>query len=205
MSPRKSHLIGAYGLFWDRDEVDWTPGQGHSWQLLGRIGHKRGKLRICDFRRARGFYVLFNDHRATYVGLAKGQQGFGARLVKHTLPTKQQPQEMRYAAKDWNRFCWFSFDDVQHRPPKADPYDAWCSVDVDDRSRDVTVDEVAPELEALMISALGIKGQNQMRFRLGGKWEQVTWNDCHPGGPLTKIDPITVTSPTLKDALEQLG
>lgn len=203
--PAASHLIGAYGMFWDRDEVDWTPGSGQSWQLLGRVGSRRGKLRICDFRTARGFYMLFNDYEATYVGLAKGKQGLGARLIKHTLPPKKQPQEMRYAGKDWNRFCWFSFDDVRHAPPKDDRNDPWCHVVNDDRSRSITVKSATRELEALMIVALGIKGQNQMRLQLGQRWEQVTWRDAYPGGPLTKVSRIKISTPTLRNALEQLS
>jgi hypothetical protein len=87
--PRKKHLIGAYGLFWDRAAVDWKPGPGNQWQLLGTIGERRPKLQICDFRRARGFYLLFNDHGATYVGLARGSEGIGQRLRRHNADSSK--------------------------------------------------------------------------------------------------------------------
>ena len=99
MAVRKKHLIGAYGLFWERALVDWNPGPGRQWQMLGAVGKNRGTLKICDFRRARGIYMLFNEYGATYVGLARGQQGFGQRLQTHTLPPKKQPKELRTRSK----------------------------------------------------------------------------------------------------------
>lgn len=55
----QSMLIGAYGMFWLRDEVDWRPGSGpNAWQLLGRDGERRPKIRVVDFRLARGAYIL---------------------------------------------------------------------------------------------------------------------------------------------------
>ncbi len=93
--PKDPYLIGAYGMFWQASEVNWLPGLGRSWQLLGRRGTHAGTLRICDFRAARGFYVLFDDHGTNYVGLALGNEGIGARLVK---PIKNK-------SKTWSRFC----------------------------------------------------------------------------------------------------
>ena len=80
----RPHLIGAYGMFWERDAVNWTPGISPTkWQLLGFRGRHRPKLRVCDMRTAQGFYVLFDEFRATYVGLARGRGGIGARLKVH--------------------------------------------------------------------------------------------------------------------------
>src|SRR4051794_5467602 len=86
-------------MFWLRNEVSWST---NGWQLLGHRGHNRPGLQVCDFRKARGFYILFDDHGATYVGLARGTQGIGARLYHH-----------HRNKEDWNRFCWFAFDDVE--------------------------------------------------------------------------------------------
>lgn len=203
MAVRKKHLIGAYGLFWERALVDWNPGPGRQWQMLGAVGKNRGTLKICDFRRARGIYMLFNEYGATYVGLARGQQGFGQRLQTHTLPPKKQPKELRHAPKDWSRFCWFAFDDVR---PCADPYDPWAVLDLnDENSRSITVDSAVRELEALMIAAMGIKAQNQMRPLNGEQWRQVTKDDCYQGGALTKLRLGMVTTPSLAQALEELG
>lgn len=188
--PRKKHLVGAHGLFWERSAVDWTPGSGRAWQLLGVRGRSRATARVCDFRRARGFYVLFNDYGATYVGLARGTDGLGQRLRKHT---KDQ-------FKDWSRFCWFSFDDVV-----ATQHTGWDTIDLDDNTRDVSAETAIRELEALMIKILGIKNQNQMRFHSGELWRQATWEDCYPDGVLSKVENSSVTTPSLRDALDQLS
>ena len=99
---RVAHMFGAYGMLWLREEVNWNPGAGPAaWQLLGRLNRNKGAQRVCDFRRTQGFYVLFDEFRANYVGLARGRGGIGARLRTHNA-TKP----------DWQRFCWFAFDDV---------------------------------------------------------------------------------------------
>ena len=69
-------LIGAYGMFWDRDGVDWNPGSGpNAWRLLGRLGANRPGLRIADFRPARGVYLLFDNHGAHYVASPEAPVG----------------------------------------------------------------------------------------------------------------------------------
>lgn len=100
--PATTHLIGAYGLHWARGEIDWHPGQGRGWQLLGRRGHIKPGLRICDFRFAAGVYVLEKHSRPVYAGLARSGHGLGARLLAHTDD----------GTKNWTRFSWFSFDAV---------------------------------------------------------------------------------------------
>ena len=90
--------IGSFGTFWQRDLVDW---QAHSWRLLGRRGLNKGNLRVADFRRARGVYVLYNDINVYYVGLATSQRGIGGRLHDHL-------NDEHWAG--WNRFSWFAFD-----------------------------------------------------------------------------------------------
>jgi hypothetical protein len=201
MPAKLKHLVGAYGLFWERKHVDWNPGPGRAWQMLGAVGKNRGTLRVCDFRKARGIYLLFNDYGATYVGLARGAQGFGQRLQTHTLPPARQPKELRHAPKDWSRFCWFAFDDVTAIKDHQNP---WTAVDLNDNSRSVTVESAVRELEALMIAALGIKAQNQMRPINGDRWHQMTKDDCYKGGALTKLRPGLVTTPSLAQALAEL-
>lgn len=39
MATKKKHLVGAYGLFWKRDLVDWNPGPGKPWQMLASAFH----------------------------------------------------------------------------------------------------------------------------------------------------------------------
>lgn len=185
---RKEHLVGAYGLFWDRAAVDWEPGAGRTWQLLGAFGDRVPRLQVCDFRTARGFYILFNDYGPVYAGIARGRHGLGARLKAHT----------RDHLKDgWSRFCWFSFDDV-----RATKVETWSEVDLDDNTRKVSSDRAVREFEALLIKAFGLQRQNQMRFANGTAWRQITWEDCYPNGVLRRINHL-VRTPTLRHALDQ--
>lgn len=189
MARGTAHLIGGYGLFWQRSEVFWRPGHGNAWQLLGRRGVNRGSLRVCDFRQARGFYILFDDYGASYVGLARGEQGIGQRLKVH---------ESR--RQDWSRFCWFSFDDVVHSRT-----DGWSTVKRRDAVAAADAETTVRELEALLIQILGTRRQNQMRFISGLKWRQVTLADCQPGGALAKVDTRPLVQPEYRRALEELS
>jgi hypothetical protein len=173
--PKAPYLVGAYGMFWQTHEVNWTPGQGRRWQLLGKRGTNTGTLRVCDFRAARGFYILFDDHGANYVGLALGNEGIAARLVRHHKNTD----------KNWSRFCWFSFDDVV----AVKGVSGWSAIAERDAIKEVSARTTVRELEALLIMVLGARDNKaQMRFIAGKPWTQVTIEDCQAGGALTKVD-----------------
>jgi len=177
------HLVGAYGMFWERDQVNWSPGSGpNAWQLLGRVHKNKPSLRACDFRRAQGFYVLFDEFRAIYVGLARGPQGIGARLRSH--------DDQR---DDWSRFCWFSFDDVVSSLP-----DGWSVVKRRDAVRNVSSETVLRECEALLITILGSRDQNAMRFQGATKWSQLRESDFLPSGIARKVDPNGYTDSWLR-------
>lgn len=186
---RQHHLIGAYGMFWQLEEVSWFPGNGRNWQLLGKVGTNVNKLRVCDFRKARGFYILFDDYGASYVGLARGRQGLGQRLRTHV---KDQ-------SKSWSRFCWFAFDNV-----RATRHQGWWEVVHRDAVGQANATTVVRELEALLIKVLGSRNQNQMKFLNATKWDQVTWADCQRGQPLTKVDPEPLVDWSLRTALREL-
>jgi hypothetical protein len=188
---KNPYLIGAYGMFWRADEVNWTPGLGRSWQLLGKRGTNSNVLRVCDFRPARGFYILFDDYGATYVGLALGREGIAARLVKHVKNDNKQ----------WSRFCWFSFDDVVAMKGVS----GWSEIRDRDAIKEITAKIAVRELEALLIKVLGAKDNvNQMKFIAGKPWSQVTTQDCQPGGALTKIDRGLLYDSELRDYLSEL-
>lgn len=170
-----SHLIGAYGMFWSRESVAWDSPRG--WQLLGCRGKLRPSLRVCDFRRAAGFYVLWDDFRATYVGLARGNDGIGARLRMHD----SDPD------KRWSRFSWFSFDDAVDSPD----LEGWMEPDLRDSVENSSIDMVLRESEALLITVLGTYtggSQRRMKFNAGEEWRQVTATDFAPGGVCTRVD-----------------
>ncbi|GAB3799738.1 hypothetical protein [Micromonospora zhanjiangensis] len=165
MSNSGGHLFGAYGMFWDPDGIAWNPGSGPSaWQLLGRRNHNSGSIRLCDFRRARGVYILFDEFRAVYVGLGRGQGGIGGRLKDHRTDK---------LAGTWSRFCWFSFDDVVEGG-----LDGWKVVHRREQPVPNTDETVIREVEALLITVLGARLQNQMKFLGAQRWEQVTESDA---------------------------
>ena len=155
-------LVGAYGMFWFRDEVDWAPGRGRTWDLLGRRGTRRSTLQVADFKRARGVYVLFDDYGAHYVGLARGNAGIGGRLRDHTKDEHRA---------SWSRFCWFAFDAV------SEETDAIGVHRLMKRNRPVPMeqDHAIGEIEALLITIMNTRNVNRMRFQSASQWEQVSW------------------------------
>jgi hypothetical protein len=83
-------------MFWERDFVQWNPGAGSSAAyLIGGRGTNKPALRMANFRKARGVYVLFDDHRSYYVSLAPGAGGLAERLKQHTSDVHR---------KRWTRF-----------------------------------------------------------------------------------------------------
>src|ERR1043166_3287038 len=97
-------FITNYGLFWRRDEVDWNPGKGAkgAFRLLGRRGKRHPAIRLADFRRQKGIYILYGNHGPHYVGLTK-RMGLGRRLMDHLSDRH---------SKKWDRFSWFGFNMV---------------------------------------------------------------------------------------------
>jgi hypothetical protein len=200
-------LVGAYGMFWDRWSVEWRPGSGAgAWQLLGRVHTNRPKLRFCDFRNSQGFYILFDEHGANYVGLARGQEGLGARLQAHSDD----------ARKTWSRFCWFSFDSVRDASLAG-----WSEVDRREMLRGVSAEVVLQECEALLIQVLGsarvvrhfdtstgsrgVRLQSEMAFKNALKWEQVRDSDFQPGERARRVDARGFTDPWLKSLVKLTG
>ena len=57
--------VAAYGLYWDRDKVNWEPGRGRQAQLLGKP--EDGGIEI-DFANQIGVYILYNRLTVMYVG-----------------------------------------------------------------------------------------------------------------------------------------
>jgi hypothetical protein len=145
--------VTSYGLFWRADEIEWFPGQGNrnEFRLLGRIGKNRPGIRVADFRRQQGIYILFDEYGPAYVGLAKGER-LGARLRDH---------HGDHLANRW----------VGAAPDKDGV------LSLDQPRRDVTDDTSTTigDLEALLIAAMGPKlNQQQMGFDAAERWEQIS-------------------------------
>ncbi|WP_146074818.1 GIY-YIG nuclease family protein [Micromonospora chalcea] len=165
MSTQGGHLFGAFGMFWDPEEISWNPGSGpNAWQLLGRQNRNAGSIRLCDFRRARGVYILFDHFGPVYVGLARGLRGIGGRLKDHRSD---------HLAGTWFRFCWFSFDDVVEGD-----LEGWKVINQREQPVPSTGETVIREVEALLITVLGARRQNQMKFVGAQRWNQVTESDA---------------------------
>lgn len=165
MAENNGYLVGAFGMFWDRYGVDWNPGSGQTWQLLGRRNNNAPALRVCDFRVAKGVYILYNDYGPTYAGIARGTGGLGARLrTHHSSPPRK---------RDWSRFSWFTFDDVVDEPG----YQGWESVKTRKKPVPTHDDRIIREMEALLIKVLGTE-QNKMRFQNAHEWEQLWFHEA---------------------------
>ena len=181
MSDRhRGHLVGAYGLFWDRYLVNWNPNQGATWQLLGRRHVNAPALRVCDFRRSKAVYVLYDDYGAKYTGIARGSGGLGQRLKRHH---NHQPHSV-----NWTRFSWFSFDDVVAHADAV----GWDEVRPRPKPVPASQDIVVREIEALLIQILGTT-QNQMRFQQGRPWDQLPAFEAQEMKERGRVDPKLFT------------
>lgn len=154
-------LIGAYGMFWERDEVDWHPGHGKPFRLLGHVGERAPKLRVVDFREERGLYVLFSNHGPRHVGVATGER-LGDRLRDHI--------DNDGYLEPWDRFCWFGFRRVlEGRHPDGTRKLARKLETAHSGSS-----QAIRALEAILIHVLGTRDNLQRgRFPGAEEWEQV--------------------------------
>ena len=159
--------IQNYGLFWRRDEVDWNPGKGKTFELLGRIGAKRPSIQIADFRYQQGIYILYGSYGPYYVGLAnRDNRGLGKRLEEHTKD---------YHCDNWDRFSWFGFKRVLSKKNNDGFLTLQESLpEVQMSNPDITIKNV----EALLIRAMGCVGNTlEMHFKPEQKWEQIALDE----------------------------
>lgn len=166
--------IRAYGLFWDRDGVDWEPGAGRSWDMLGRSGANRNTIRVTDFRHQQGLYILYGNYGPYYVGLTR-KQGLGKRLKDHITDDH---------ADQWERFSWFGFC----RPLKRTDARGIAGVSKLAETGAGRPSDAIADTEALLIKALGLPSNiRSMSFKRADEWEQVSWYDRDKW--LARVDP----------------
>ena len=158
-------LIGACGVFWDRDVYDWSRMSQR--RLLGRRGLTKNTIQIADFSGARGIYVLYNEVGVYYVGLTAGDTaGLSARLSAHTTD--------RHAG-NWTRFSWFSFDSPSVEDRVDD--DGVLELDYWTGYENLKPKTAIEESEAMLIAALKPQGnEKKMRFKDAEEWTQVAIN-----------------------------
>lgn len=152
-------LVRTFGLFWERDEVDWSPGHGGNFRLLGRQGKNLPNLRMADFRDQVGIYVLYSDYGPYYVGITI-EMGLGRRLKNHCSNDH---------ADGWRRFSWFGFRDVE----KARKHEIYDDLRTYKRNAKVDTSVMIEDIEALLIKTMGPRHQNDMNFHDAEPWEQV--------------------------------
>lgn len=103
-------IIKNYGLFWQRNGVEWgrQKVKGTLKGLLAK-GKRDGEV---DFWEQHGIYALYADYRLVYIGQTKD---LGVRLRAHTKD--------RLAGR-WDTFSWFGLRFVKNDnelsvPPKG--------------------------------------------------------------------------------------
>jgi hypothetical protein len=121
--------------------------------------------------------VLYDDHGAYYAGLARGASGIGGRLKNHRTDEH---------GGRWQRFSWYSFDAVSKRHERGTGLHT-----VARREKPVPASDeaVIRELEALLITVLGTRGQRRMKFQSADQWDQVGTDASARSATLSCIRP----------------
>ena len=93
--------VKAYGLYWDRGQVDWGSTNGQIW------GQQYDQSRPVNFADEEGIYLLHKGSEIAYVGQTRterGQSGLYARLRYHHNDRRKSDR--------WDAFSWFGFRPV---------------------------------------------------------------------------------------------
>ncbi|MGK7222788.1 hypothetical protein ACSNO4_08325 [Kocuria flava] len=99
-------LVTSFGMFWRRDQVDWS--KGNRSRILG---HQAGNEKEINFAGQIGVYLLHDGARTVYVGRVSKPR-MGLRLFEHTKD--------RLSGR-WDRFSWFGLRPVLSKGVLGDP------------------------------------------------------------------------------------
>ena len=147
----KLNKVCAYGLYWERNEVNWNPGRGRQSRLLGTAGDGTNPV---DFSNQAGIYVLYNGMIPLYVGRTFAENNaLMTRLVRHH-------RDDRKGAR-WDKFSWFGFRRVGRDGQLVAT------------NTNVSTDLLITFLEAVMIEAFLPPLNNKGGDLLGTMYEQV--------------------------------
>ena len=113
---KRNDVIANYGLYWERDKVNWWPGrQGRGVRgirLLGKpysIGSEHDEddeNGAVNFSNQLGIYLLHNGMETVYVGqTTNDKNGLFQRLRSQGIEPDKGPL--------WDRFSWFGFKKVR--------------------------------------------------------------------------------------------
>lgn len=147
-----------YGLFWRREEVEWCPGMGYDFRLIGRRGRGQN-LRLANVREQSGVYILYGNYGVFRVGIVTTER-LGVRLREHNN---------NYTQGEWDRFSWFGFQKVRTKTDSS----RFCILGAMPQVRIGRPDVWIRDIESLLIRAMGPTGQNEMNFTNEEHCEQV--------------------------------
>ena len=140
--------VAAYGLFWERDKVDWDRHRIWGYDISPDPAH------LINFANQQGVYLLHNWQSVVYVGKTAAQEnGLFQRLQHHH-------QRQSWSNK-WERFSWFGIRRVDEV--------SGAMVDVVD---DATPEVVTALMEAVLIETLGPPFNNQRGSYMGTLYRQ---------------------------------
>ena len=95
--------VKAYGLYWDRNLVDWNPVKGKLW------GQQDENASPVNFADQDGIYLLHSWNEIVYVGQTftrRGEAGLYGRLKYHHTDRDKRKSDR------WDTFSWFGFKPV---------------------------------------------------------------------------------------------
>ena len=99
-----SRVIAAFGVYWNRADVDWSPTKP---KLLGQESEASV---VVDFTDQIGIYLLYDGRDVIYIGQSnegRKHSSIGSRLRAHT--------RNRLKAR-WDRFSWFGLYPIEPNP-----------------------------------------------------------------------------------------
>lgn len=132
-------LINAFGMFWDRDRVQWKPA------MPRLLGVQQSGSTPVNFTAQAGVYILYDGSRAIYVGRVT-ETRMGLRLYDHTRD--------RLTGR-WNRFSWFGVRGVRDNGELTPA-----------PTVGIGVDGLIATMEALLIRGLGTATEPAARRRI---------------------------------------
>ena len=95
--------VAAYGLYWEREKVEWDLARGQKIELLGRP--YTAPEPVINFADQQGIYLLHQMQSVTYVGRTSAESnGLLGRLKSHTTNPRRSGR--------WDRFSWFGLRPV---------------------------------------------------------------------------------------------
>lgn len=127
-------IIRTYGVYWQRDSVDWNGSTLMGRQLNGQP---------VDFGEIKGIYILYDNREPIFVGQAISV-GLLSKLKTHTQDR---------LANRWNRFSWFGIYGVNQSG----------SIHKVHTFSSAKINDIADALEAVLIEGLEPR-QNRDNF-----------------------------------------